>query len=83
MDFNKRGRNQQFTDDEVKQFVKQQRNQKTVKKTNLDVKKFLRFLQDDPYSEKRCLRKVSPAEIDNYLSHFLLEIRKPGTNFFT
>lgn len=76
MDFNTCGRNQQFTDDEVKQFVEKQRNQRTVKKTNLDVKKFLRFLQDEPYSEKRSLCELSPAELDNYLSHFLLEIRK-------
>ena len=78
MDFNTRSRNQQFTDDGVKQFVEKQRNQKTGRKTNLDWKKVLRFLQHEPYSEKRSLCELSPAELDNYLSHFLLlEIRKP------
>ena len=47
MDFNTRGRNQQFTYDGIKKFVEKQRNQKTVKKTNLDVKK---SLQDESYS---------------------------------
>ena len=78
MDFNTRSRNQQFTDDGVKQFVEKQRNQKTGRKTNLYRKKVLRFLQHEPYSEKRSLCELSPAELDNYLSHFLLlEIRKP------
>ena len=61
----------------VKQFVEKQRNQNTVQKTNLDVKKFLRFLQYEQYSEKRSLCELSPAELDNYLFHFLLKIGNP------
>ena len=75
MDFNTRGRNQQFTYHEVKQFVEKPRNQNTVKKTNLDVKKLLgvRFLQDEPYSEKRSFRvskKVGgdPKNQETYLT---------------
>ena len=84
IDFNTRGRiNQHFTDDRFKQFVKKQRNQKTVKKTNFDVKKFLTFLQDEQHSEKRSLWELFPSELDNYHSHFSLEIRKPGVAFFT
>ena len=55
MDFNRRGRKQQFTDGRVKQLPRKSVTKKNMKKTNLDVKKHLRFVQDKPYSEKRIL----------------------------
>ena len=48
---------------ESNKFVEKQFNHKTVKETNLDVKKFLRFLQDEPYSEKRSLCELLPFSV--------------------
>ena len=56
-----------LTDQEVDTFVKEQRNPRTVKKTNSDVSKFVKFIQEPPRSEKRGLTEIPPAELDNYL----------------
>ena len=66
----------QLTDQEVDIFVEEQRNPRTVKKTNSDVSKFVKFIQEPPRLEKRSLTEIPPAELDNYLCHFILEIRK-------
>ena len=50
--------------------------QRRKKKTNSDVSKFVMFVQEPPRSEKRSLTEIPPAELDNYLCHFILEIRK-------
>ncbi|XP_078363476.1 uncharacterized protein KIAA1958-like [Oculina patagonica] len=65
-----------LTDQEVDSFVEEQRNPRTVKKTNSDVSKFVKFIQEPPRSEERSLTEIPPAELDNYLCHFILEIRK-------
>lgn len=66
-----------LTDQEVDVFVEEQRNARTVKRTNSDVRKFVKFFLEPPRSEERRLNDISLAELDNYLYHFILEIRKP------
>ena len=62
-------------DKEVRKFVKEQRNPKTVKKTELDYKTFLTFIQRK-YSETRSLTEIPPNILHSYLSHFIMEVRK-------
>ena len=64
----------QLTDQEVDIFIEEQRTPRTVKKTNSDVSKFVKFIQDLIHSEKRSLTEIPPTELDNYLCHFILEI---------
>ena len=65
-----------LTDQEVDVFVEELRNPRTEKKTNSDVSKFVKFIQETPRSSERSLIKILLAELDNYLCHFILEIRK-------
>ena len=37
----------------------------------------MKFFLEPPRSEERRLNDISLAELDNYLYHFILEIRKP------
>ena len=64
------------TDNVVDEFVRRHRNASTVRKTESDCKKFSTFIQSEPYSETRKLTEIPPQELDKYLCHFLLEIRK-------
>ena len=66
-----------LTDEEADAFIKGQRNVRTVKKTASYIKKFLKFIQEPPFSENRDLKEIPPLELDNYLLHFILEVRKP------
>ena len=54
-------------DKEVREFIKEQRNPKTVKKTELDYKKFLTFIQRK-YSETRGLTEIPLNISHSYLS---------------
>mgnify|MGYP001799088843 CR=1 FL=1 len=67
-----------LTEGEMEEFIKQQRNPRTVKKTGVDVKQFIKFLEREPYLETRVLTEIPPSELDNYLCHYLLETRKPN-----
>ena len=65
-----------LTDQKVDVFVEGQRNPRTVEKTKSDAGKFVKFIQEQTHSEKRRLTEIPPAELDNYLCHFILKIRK-------
>ena len=60
-----------LTEEEMEEFIKQQRNPRTVKKTGVDVKKFVKFLEGQPYLETRVLTEIPPCELDNYIYHYL------------
>lgn len=71
-----------LSEKELDDFIKEQRNPRTVTKTAQDVRKFKTFLEAEPYKETRKLTDIPPNELDNYLCHFLLEIRKAdGQNY--
>ena len=65
-----------LTEGEMEEFIKQQRNPRTDKKTGVDVKQFIKFLEREPYRETRDLTEIPPSELVNYLCHYLLETRK-------
>ena len=62
-------------DKKLEEFIKEQRGSTTVKKTELDCKKFMTFIQRK-YSETRSLKEIPPNILDVYLSHFIMEVRK-------
>ena len=55
-------KHRQLTDQEVDGFVEEQRNPKTVKKTNSDDSKFIKFIQELPRLEE-ITRGGSPKKI--------------------
>lgn len=65
-----------LSDEQLEKFIVEQRNPRTKKKTDSDIRKFTKFIEE-AYSEKRNITNINTYQLDNYLCHFLLEIRKP------
>lgn len=64
-----------LTDPEVDIYFEEQRNPRTGKKMNSEVSKFVKFIQEPPFSEERMLTEIL---LDNLITTFdiSLEIRK-------
>ena len=58
----------------IQQFVEQQKNKNTKKKTNSDVNKWYKWCEE--HNEKRKLEQVPPTELDRLLGHFFVSVRK-------
>ena len=55
-------------------FIKNQRSESTRIKTNADVKRFLQFLATK--GEKRKPVDIPPATLDVYIGHFIMDLRR-------
>ena len=55
-------------------FIKNQRSESTRIKTNGDVKRFLEFLLTK--SEKRKPAEIPPPTLDIYIGHFIMELKR-------
>ena len=56
----------------------EQRNPRTVKKTNSDDSKFVKFIQELTRSDDISLTQIHSAELDKYFYHVIPETRKTG-----
>lgn len=62
-------------DEEVQQLIEEAKNENTKKKTIGDVKMFREYLETNE-DERRDLHLIPHADLDKYVSHFLMSIRK-------
>ena len=56
----------------------EQGNPRTVKKTNSDDSKFVKFIQELTRLDDISLTQIHSAELDKYFYHFIPETRKTG-----
>ena len=61
-------------DKKIQQFVEQQNNKNTKKKTNSDLNKWYKWCEE--HNEKRKLEQLPPTELDRLLGHFFVSVRK-------
>lgn len=61
-------------DAEVTQFIENNRNKNTTKKTRSDLNVFYRWAKT--VNETRTLDEIPPTELDNVIAHFVLKVRK-------
>ena len=63
-----------LTDEEVHNFIRNQQQASTVKKTMYDMNVFQKFL--DECGEKRRITEIAPAELDSLLCNFYITAKK-------
>ena len=66
--------------DEIADFIKENRNKNTVKKTNADLNNFYRFTKT--INETRKLENIPPTELNDILAHFFVKARRQDGNEF-
>lgn len=74
VDNNKENRFQKISFDDIDNFLQQNENKNTQRKTKGDINLFLSFLTTK--SETRSLEFIPPMERNEYLCQFLLSVRK-------
>ena len=63
------------TDNEIDQFISNQRNKNTIRKTESDVKLIKQFIFDTTGNNLE-LESIPPKELNEFLSNFIVSVRK-------
>lgn len=63
-----------FTDEEKENFVRGQRNNNTIRKTDGHIRLFIEFLLEQ--NEKRTAENIEPVQLNSYMENFLLAVRR-------
>lgn len=63
-----------LNDEDIENFVDQQKNTNTKRKTDSDLRKWYQWSEE--HGETRELKDIPPAELDRLLSHFFVTVRK-------